>query len=107
MIGHSLTYLINEIPLIDKISIEVKPGKFVVVVGPNGAGKSTLLRILSGDIIPTEGTVSLDNIYLNHWNKKALALRRSVLPQNSNLTFPFSVFEVVLMKITLRGNWQK
>ena len=97
MIGHSLTYLIDEIPLIDKISIEVKPGKFVIVVGPNGAGKSTLLRILSGDIIPTEGTVSLDNICLNHWNKKALALRRSVLPQNSKLTFPFSVFEVVLM----------
>ena len=97
MNGRNLSYSIDKTTLIKNISIKIQPGKFVVIVGPNGAGKSTLLKILSGDINPTEGTVLLDNICLHKWNKKALALRRSVLPQNSKLTFPFTVFEVVIM----------
>ena len=97
MIGYCLSYLIDDVTLINEISIEMKSGKFITIVGPNGAGKSTLLKILSGDINPTKGNVYLDDMCLTKWNKKALALRRSVLPQNSKLTFPFSVFEVVLM----------
>ena len=56
-----------------------------------------MVKILSGDINPTEGAVLLDDICLRKWNKKALALRRSVLHSNSKLTFPFTVFEVVIM----------
>jgi len=42
------------------ISFCVQPGEIFTLLGPNGAGKTTLIRILSGLIIPREGTVSID-----------------------------------------------
>jgi ABC-2 type transport system ATP-binding protein len=44
---------------LDKISFGVAQGELLVLVGPNGAGKTTLIKILSGLILPTEGSVSV------------------------------------------------
>lgn len=41
------------------ISFNVKKGGFLGIVGKNGAGKSTLLKILSGELTPSEGTVTM------------------------------------------------
>jgi len=46
-------------PLFDDITLVVESGERVGLIGPNGAGKSTLLRILSGQLGPDEGTLSL------------------------------------------------
>lgn len=35
-----------------------RPGSATAVLGPNGAGKSTLLNTLSGQLLPTEGTLT-------------------------------------------------
>ena len=40
-------------------SLQVNPGEKIGLVGPNGAGKTTLLRMLVGEEVPDEGTVSL------------------------------------------------
>jgi ABC-2 type transport system ATP-binding protein len=39
------------------VSLAVQPGEIHCLLGPNGAGKTTLLRVLSGLLVPTEGTV--------------------------------------------------
>jgi len=44
---------------IDRLSFTVRSGELVSIVGPSGAGKTTLLRILSGLLMPSEGTVRL------------------------------------------------
>lgn len=44
---------------LDHISLQVKKGEFVAYAGANGAGKSTTIKILSGILMPTEGTVSV------------------------------------------------
>ena len=44
--------------LLDDVSFRVAEGAVVALVGPNGAGKTTLLRIISGDLVPSSGTVS-------------------------------------------------
>lgn len=44
---------------LDRISLQVKKGEFVAYAGANGAGKSTTIKILSGILMPTEGTVSV------------------------------------------------
>jgi ABC-type polysaccharide/polyol phosphate transport system ATPase subunit len=45
---------------LDNISFEVKNGETLGIIGQNGAGKSTLLKILSGIVIPDQGTITVD-----------------------------------------------
>lgn len=78
-------------------SLAVAPGEVVAVLGPNGAGKSTLLAVLAGTLRPQRGAATLDGRNLRDWPPRALALRRAVLPQHSELAFGFSVLEVVLL----------
>ena len=42
---------------VDHVSLEVGVGKLHAVIGPNGAGKTTLVDMLSGDVMPTSGSV--------------------------------------------------
>lgn len=41
------------------INLTIEEGSFVTVIGSNGAGKSTLLGILAGDVLATEGRVTI------------------------------------------------
>lgn len=42
------------------VSFRVDGGKVCALLGENGAGKSTLLKILSGDLQPDEGNISIN-----------------------------------------------
>jgi NitT/TauT family transport system ATP-binding protein len=42
------------------VTLDVKPGEFLVLVGPSGCGKSTLLDLLAGLALPTSGRVLID-----------------------------------------------
>ena len=44
-------------PLIDHLNLVVEPNERVCLIGRNGAGKSTLLKILTGQIVPDEGSI--------------------------------------------------
>ncbi|WP_070013038.1 ABC-F family ATP-binding cassette domain-containing protein [Streptomyces abyssalis] len=46
-------------PVLDGISLTVRPGEHVAVVGDNGSGKSTLLRLIAGQEPPDDGTVTV------------------------------------------------
>lgn len=83
--------------LLHEVSLQIKPGELLAVIGPNGAGKSSLLKALSGELQPTGGGITLNGRDLKHWPMKILARMRAVLPQQSNLNFPFVVREVVAM----------
>lgn len=39
------------------IRLDIKPGRFVVIVGPSGCGKSSLLMMMTGLLAPTSGTI--------------------------------------------------
>ena len=45
------------VPALEDITIDVEPGKFVVIVGPSGCGKTSLLMMLAGLRHQTEGTI--------------------------------------------------
>lgn len=81
--------------LLDNVGLTLAPGRVTAVIGPNGAGKSTLLRAISGELKPDAGTVSFAGQPLSAWPAAELARRRAVLPQESDLRFPFRVEEVV------------
>ncbi len=72
--------------LFTEAAFQLNPGERYGLVGANGSGKSTLLRILAGDELPTDGTVSIP---------KRLAL--GVLRQDRFVYEEESILEVVLM----------
>lgn len=81
--------------LLDGLSMTVQAGEVPAVVGPNGAGKTTLLRVVSGEWRANGGEVRLDGRDLSEYSALELARRRAVLRQDTVLTFPFTVSEVV------------
>ena len=44
-------------PVLQDVSIDVRPGEIVTLVGPNGAGKTTLARVLLGLLRPDRGSI--------------------------------------------------
>jgi putative ABC transport system ATP-binding protein len=51
---------VNENTAINKLSLKINEGDFITVIGSNGAGKSTLFNLVSGNITPASGTVSIN-----------------------------------------------
>lgn len=81
-------------PVLDGVSLAVRPGEFLAVLGPNGGGKSTLLRVILGILKPQAGTVLLFGR-----PPQETVCRVGYVPQDvsANRGFPVSVEDVVLM----------
>jgi NitT/TauT family transport system ATP-binding protein len=50
----------QDVVALSDVSLEVKPGRFVVLVGPSGCGKSTLLMMMAGLQRPGSGTIRIN-----------------------------------------------
>ena len=55
----------NGTKAVDKTSLDIENGEFMVFVGPSGCGKSTLLRMIAGLEDITEGKIILDERAIN------------------------------------------
>jgi ATPase subunit of ABC transporter with duplicated ATPase domains len=58
-VAHVDYYLVDGRMLLSDVSFRVGQGEVAALVGPNGAGKSTLLKIVSGELKPDAGSVTL------------------------------------------------
>ena len=72
--------------LFEEVNIKFTPGNCYGLIGANGAGKSTFLRILSGELEPTSGDVTMDP-----------GERMSVLQQDHFKYDAFNVLDTVIM----------
>ena len=72
--------------LFSKVDLQFTAGNCYGIIGANGAGKSTFVKILSGELEPTSGSVSIDP-----------KCRMSVLKQNQNLYDDCRVIDTVIM----------
>ena len=95
--ARGISYSVKGRKLLENISIKLEPGRLVAVVGPNGAGKSTLLRVLTRELLPQQGTVTLDGRNMKGYSYLDLARKRAVLTQQNKLSLPFEVRDVVMM----------
>jgi len=73
-------------PLFKDVDLKFTPGNCYGIIGANGAGKSTFLRILSGDLEPTTGHVSVKP-----------GIRMSVLKQDHFAYDAYTVLDTVIM----------
>jgi len=49
----------TEVAALQNISFSIEPGEIVGYIGPNGAGKSTTIKVMSGILVPDQGTCSI------------------------------------------------
>ena len=91
-----LTKRFGGLAAVNDVSVELMQGRIHAVIGPNGAGKSTLTNLLSGDIAPTSGSVTLGTQDVTGWKPEKISragLGRSY--QKTNIFLPFTVWENV------------
>jgi iron complex transport system ATP-binding protein len=81
--------------VLDGVALDVEAGRFVGLVGPNGAGKTTLLRTINGLLSPVAGTVTLGGDDVARLSARELGRRVATVPQHTNLSFDFTVRQVV------------
>lgn len=94
---HHLGYCYEESRVLAEVDIEIARGEIVGIIGPNGAGKSTLLKILGGVLTDWVGDALFKNQSIHQWNRRQLAQQVAYVPQHTQIAFPFSVREVVVM----------
>lgn len=70
-----------DVVLLDRISLDARPGTLTAVIGPSGSGKSTLSRIIVGAALPTAGSVSFDGRNLDD-GYASLRSRFGMVPQD-------------------------
>ncbi|MDX9730596.1 MAG: heme ABC transporter ATP-binding protein [Bdellovibrionales bacterium] len=95
--AQDVSFRIENRDLVHKVNLNLRAGEIVAVIGRNGAGKTTLLRLLTGDLKPSQGHVSVFGQPIETHSLKELAKNRAVLSQSTPLHFDFRVFEVVLL----------
>jgi iron complex transport system ATP-binding protein len=95
--AEAISMAVGGATLVDAVDLRVSAGEMVAIVGPNGAGKSTLLRMLSGDLRPSRGVIKLKQREIQTYPPRQLAHHRAMLSQHINVTFPFTVEEIVHM----------
>ena len=83
---NKLTVRFGSQTLFENVSIKFVSGNCYGVIGANGAGKSTLLRVLSGELEPTSGEISISK-----------GQRIAVLRQDHFAFDDYSVIETVIM----------
>ena len=92
-----LRFAYDGAPVLHGVSMSVRPGALVGLLGPNGSGKTTLLRLLAGTARPGGGRVTMDGLDIASMPRQAVARRLSVVPQETQLAFDYTVLEIALM----------
>ncbi|MBK6006638.1 ABC transporter ATP-binding protein [Ramlibacter ginsenosidimutans] len=92
--ARGLTKRFGGLAAVNDVTLDLWRGRIHAVIGPNGAGKSTLTNLLSGDLAPTAGSVSLAGRDITGWSPERISregLGRSY--QKTNIFPPFTVWE--------------
>jgi iron complex transport system ATP-binding protein len=94
-------YQSNESPatswILDNISFHVQESEVLGIVGPNGSGKTSLLKVLARLMTPQQGRIDLFGQDMATKAQQEIACMVGVVPQDTQILFPFTVAETVLM----------
>ncbi|MGE0282215.1 MAG: heme ABC transporter ATP-binding protein [Rhizobiaceae bacterium] len=100
--GRAISISFGSKSIVNNVDFAAYPGELTAIVGPNGSGKTTLLRALCGEL-PYRGRISFNGRDLSAMLPISQASLRAVLPQETTLSFPFTVREIV--KLGLIGGY--
>ena len=87
---------------VSEVDFAVFRGRIVGLLGPNGAGKSTLMQMLTGNLAPSDGGVTVGGVDLLHNPREAKAMI-GYLPENPPVYRDATVTEYLRFCARLRG----
>jgi ABC-type bacteriocin/lantibiotic exporter with double-glycine peptidase domain len=58
----------KDVPVLNKLNIEIRKGEIVGIIGKSGAGKSTLLNLMLNFIEPESGSIKVDGVTISSLN---------------------------------------
>ncbi len=95
-------------PVLDDLSLRIRPGQYVAITGKTGCGKSTLMRIMLGFEKPQKGAVYYDGRDLNRIDLKSLRSRIGTVMQNGSLFMGDIYSNIVISapQLTLDDAWE-
>lgn len=97
LIGTNISFGYGERRVLENVSLAVAANEFVGLIGANGSGKTTLLRILLG-LLPTQtGEIVLRGDKLADLKRREIALRATLVQQDTKIDFDFTAREIVAM----------
>ena len=85
--ARGLTKSFGSLLALDRVDLEVAPGRVHALIGPNGSGKTTALKALVGELVPEEGTVRVNGTELAG-PPRARVLQGVVGTQQATAVFP-------------------
>lgn len=91
-----LSFAYKNRPVLQGVSLSVARGEMIGILGPNGSGKTTLIKILSA-LLTGKGEVRLSGRDIRTYGRRELSRLFAVVPQESQVIFPYTAAEIVLM----------
>lgn len=89
-------------PALNKLSVALPQGHIIGLAGPDGAGKTTLIRLLTGLLLPTEGTISIAG-YDTVKNSDIVSMLIGYMPQRFGLYEDLTVMQNLNLYADLKG----
>ncbi|MDZ7897125.1 MAG: ATP-binding cassette domain-containing protein [Arcicella sp.] len=97
-----ITKLYQDKMVVNSVSFEVKSGEILAIVGESGSGKTTLLNIISGNVKPDFGALSIDNqqidLYFDRLIKELPNIK--LVPQDYRLKPEHKIWENIDLALT-------
>lgn len=89
VLDHVVKTYANTAHALNGISLKIKKGEFVFIVGDSGSGKSTLIKLLLRELLPTDGTITVNGM-------NVAKLRRRKIPKfRRNIGVVFQDFRLL------------
>ena len=93
----NITIKYGDYEVLRDISFGIKKGEFTSIIGPNGAGKSTVLKAIMKNIDIASGDISIKGKSIKDITHKEKACIIGFVPQEFNISFDFTVYDIVAM----------
>ena len=87
---------------VDGVDLAVREGSIHAVIGPNGAGKSTLFKLITGNLRPTSGRVTLSGASIGGKRSHVIARRAGTVPNGDQRALETAMALAIKPTVLLR-----